>query len=282
MDHDDRHILSHTLTMGFRHISRDVKLAAIRLHELDLLSLEDILQCVGFSERTFYQILALWRETGDVVKPKKTRLGRPRSLDYDDLQYLLILVRDNPDYFLDELLDLLEKNRFISIHYTTIHRELERAGVSRKKLKRIALERDKNRRAAYAIEMSQYTPHQLGFLDETSKDRRTPSRAYGRLKKGRRAQKKQVFLRGRRVSTEALLSVDGIVARTAVEGSMTRAMFLDWIEFDVVSVIIKLSESGYCIYITTAAKMLCISWPTECSCDGQRINSSWRRGGGAI
>ena len=234
-------ILSRTLIMGFRHISRDVKLAAIRLHELNLLSLEDILQCVGFSERTFYRILAIWRETGDVVKPKKTHLGRPRSLDHDDLQYLLILVRDNPDYFLDELLDLLKTNRFISVHFTTIHRELEWAGVSHKKLKCIALERDEDRRAAFTIEMSQYTPCQMGFLDETSKDKRTPSRAYGRSKKGQRAQKKHVFLRGRRVSTEALLSIDGIVARTVVEGSMTREMFLDWMEFDVVSAITKLS-----------------------------------------
>ena len=175
------------------------------------------------------------------MKPKKTHLGRPRSLDHDDLQYLLILVRDNPDYFLDELLDLLKTNRFISVHFTTIHRELERAGVSHKKLKCIALERDEDRRAAFTIEMSQYTPRQMGFLDETSKDKRTPSRAYGRSKKGQRAQKKHVFLRGRRVSTEALLSIDGIVARTVVEGSMTREMFLDWMEFDVVSAITKLS-----------------------------------------
>jgi hypothetical protein len=40
---------------------------------------------------------------------------------------------------LDELLHLLETNRFISVHYITIHRELERAGVSPKKLKCIAL-----------------------------------------------------------------------------------------------------------------------------------------------
>jgi hypothetical protein len=78
---------------------------------------------------------------------------------------------------------------------------------------------------------------------------------------------------------EALLSIDGIVARTAVEGSMTCKMFLDWMEFNVVSDITKLS--GYCNYITIAAKMFCIPWPTECSCDGQCINSPWRRGGGA-
>ena len=75
--------------------------------------------------------------------------GRLRSLDHDDGQYLLLLIRQNPDYFLDELLYLLQTNRFISVNYNTIHRELERAGVSRKKLKRIAQERNEMGRADF-------------------------------------------------------------------------------------------------------------------------------------
>jgi hypothetical protein len=46
-----------------------------------------------------------------------------------DVQLLLQLVNDNPDYFLDELLHLLRTERFVSAHYTTIHRELKRGGV---------------------------------------------------------------------------------------------------------------------------------------------------------
>ncbi|KAF7969547.1 hypothetical protein HWV62_26949 [Athelia sp. TMB] len=221
--------------MGFRHISRDVKLAAIRLHERDLLDLETILSCCNFSESTFYRILRLWRETGDVVKRNHIIKGKPRLLECDDVRYLLELVRDNPDYFLDELLNLLTTNRFISVHYTTIHRELERAGMSTKKLTRIAIERNENRRAEFIGHMAQYSPEQLGFMDEVSKDERTTGRRYGRARKGRRAVKKQVFVRGRRTSTEALLTLDGIVAGTVVEGSMTRAMFLDFLELQVVS-----------------------------------------------
>jgi hypothetical protein len=56
------------------------------------------------------------------------------------VEYLLRLIQQNPDFFLDELLYLLKTNHFISVHYTTIHQELERAGVSHKKLKQIALE----------------------------------------------------------------------------------------------------------------------------------------------
>ena len=173
--------------MGFRKISRDIKVAAVRLYEHQLLSLDDILDCCGFSERTFYRILKLWRETGDVINARQSLQGRLRLLDHDDIQYLLQLIHQNPDYFLDELLYLLETNRFISTHYVTIHRELERAGVSLKKLKSIAKERNEPRRADFIRRMAQYTPEEIGFLDETSKDEKTLGRRYGRSKKERRA-----------------------------------------------------------------------------------------------
>ena len=43
--------------MPYHKISRDLKFCSIRLYERELLNLEDILDCVGFSERTFYRIL---------------------------------------------------------------------------------------------------------------------------------------------------------------------------------------------------------------------------------
>ncbi|KAG2071438.1 hypothetical protein BDR04DRAFT_1135016 [Suillus decipiens] len=135
--------------MMFRKISDDVKRAAIRLSEHNLLSLQDILDCCGFSERTWYRIMKLWRDTGDVINQSRTARGRVRHLDREDIDYLLQLVRDNPDYFLDELVDLTQTNRFISVHFTTIFNELDRAGMSRKKLKRIASERNEELRAAF-------------------------------------------------------------------------------------------------------------------------------------
>jgi transposase len=225
--------LSHS--MGYRAISRDVKVAAIRLYERELLGLEDILDCCGFSRRTWFRVLRLWRETGDVITEKSSLRGRLRNLDQEDLHYLLMLIRDNPDYFLDELLHLLETNRFISAHYTTIFYELVRLNVSRKKLKKIALERNEEFRADFIARMAKYDPEELGFLDEMSKDERSIGRRYGRSQKNRRAEKKQVFVRGRRTSTEALLTLDGIVAGTVVEGSMTKELFLEYLEFNVVS-----------------------------------------------
>jgi transposase len=221
-------------TMLFRKLSRDLKMAAIRLYEGDVLPLADILNCLGFSERTFYRMLDLWRNTGDVVRHTYGIRGRPRVLHFDDIYYLKQLIRAHPDWFLDELLVLLKTNRFISVHYATIQRELVRANISTKKLKKIASERNENLRADFIQRMAQYTPEQLGFLDEVSKDERTSCRRRGRSTKGTRAMKKGVFVRGRRFSAEGLLSLDGMVAFTVVEGSMNRDRFLEFLEFDVV------------------------------------------------
>ncbi|KAG1837957.1 hypothetical protein C8R48DRAFT_550088, partial [Suillus tomentosus] len=162
-----------------RKISDDVKRAAIRLYEHNLLNLQDILDCCGFSQRTWYRVLRLWRDTGDVTNHPRGVRGRVRRLEREDIEYLLELVHDNPDYFLDELVSLARTNRFISIHFTTVFNELERAGMSRKKLKRIASERNEELRAAFVARMSQYDATEIGFIDEVSKDERTLGRHYG-------------------------------------------------------------------------------------------------------
>jgi transposase len=217
----------------YHKISRDVKLAAIRLWEGDLLALPDILNCCNFSRATFYRIIKLWQQTGDVVS-KNTSHSRSRCLDATDIQYLIQLIEENPDYFLDELLRLLKTNRFISVHYTTIYNQLLRVGISRKRLQRIASERNEDGRANFIARIAQYAPHELGFIDEVSKDEQSIGRRYGRSRRGRRARKSQPFVRGRRTSTVGCLSLDGFVSGTSVEGSFTRNSFLHWLEHSLV------------------------------------------------
>lgn len=221
--------------MPFRSISRDLKFAALNLYASDLLSLEDILACVGFSRSTFFRICKLWCTTGDVIRPRSCNRGRPRLLHFDDLQYLLRLIQHRPDWFLDEFLSLLKTNRFISVHYTTIHRELERLGMSTKRLKVIAVERKEPLRNDFLRRMANYTPEQLGFLDETSKNEKTIARRNGRAKIGQRAEMRQPFVCSVCLSAEGLLTINGIIVSRVVEGSMKRVQFIDFLEHEVVS-----------------------------------------------
>jgi transposase len=65
------------------------------------------------------------------------------------------------------------------------------------------------------------------------------SHTYQGSRKGNIAVKKQVFVRGSRASLEALLTLDGIIARTVAEGSMTKDTFLEYIEFVVVGHLVE-------------------------------------------
>jgi transposase len=224
--------------MPGRIVQSQVKLAAMNLYERDILPLNNILDIVGFSESTFWRTRKLWRTTGWVEKPKSTTTGCRRILQRDDLNYILNLVKLRPDWFIDEMLNLLKHNRYISVHFTTIFRELERLGMSRKKMKRIAAERNERVRMDFVRRMAEYPADYLGFLDETSKNDRTYSRGYGRSKKGQRAKKKEKFVRGTRLTATGLLTVDGMMANRVVEGSMKRADYLDFIEHEVVSVFV--------------------------------------------
>ncbi|OJA11889.1 hypothetical protein AZE42_08954 [Rhizopogon vesiculosus] len=62
--------------MAFRKISQDVKQAAIHLYERELLNLQDIPSYCSFSESTWYRVLKLWRETGNVISHPTGARGR--------------------------------------------------------------------------------------------------------------------------------------------------------------------------------------------------------------
>ncbi|KAJ7347866.1 hypothetical protein DFH08DRAFT_699149, partial [Mycena albidolilacea] len=147
-----------------------------------------------------------------------------------DIDYLLCLICHHLDYFLDELLELLKHNHFISVHYTTIHRELEHVGMSRTILKEIAMERSEPSRMDYMWEASQYPAEYLGFLDETSKNDKTPGRHHGRGRKGQHAIKRRKIVCGRHVTGMGLLTCQGMIACKVVEGSMHRTQYLEFLE----------------------------------------------------
>ena len=204
------------------------------IHKHGILSVAQIIDCLQISHRTFYRVLELWHTTGDIIQHTNGVHGHPRILHFDDIDYLNRIIKHHPDWFLDELLSLLKTNHFISAHFTTIHWELVCAGVSTKKLKKIAAECNENLCADYMWHIAQYSPEQVGFLDEVSKDEQTSARSHGWSKKGTCAIKKGVFVHGWHFSATGLLTINGMISNTVVEGSMTRDLFLEYLEFTVV------------------------------------------------
>ena len=78
--------------------------------------------------------------------------------------------------------------------------------------------------------MSQYSPDQLVFSDESAYDRRILSRRYGWNLSGRRARKATFFIRGQRFTFEGALCVNGLLAYGIQEGSMNSEDYEYFIE----------------------------------------------------
>jgi transposase len=221
--------------MVYRHISDDLKKAAIRLKHRGRDSNSEISQIGGFSKRTLFRILRRKQATGSVAKAQAVGRGRPRSLARRDAEYLLHLARYRPTLFLDEYARRLQHDRLLSVSLPTIHRTLQRSGINVKHVQKMASERDPVRRADFIWRIGQYPAHYLISIDEVSKDDRTYTRLWGRAPRGQRVQQHDPFVRKRRYTMVASLALDeGIIASRVIEGSLTHNLFLEYLRDDVV------------------------------------------------
>jgi hypothetical protein len=66
--------------MPFRKLSRDLKLAAIYMHELGILTVAQIIDCLQISHRMFYRVQEFWNTTGDVIQHTNGVCGRPSTV----------------------------------------------------------------------------------------------------------------------------------------------------------------------------------------------------------
>ena len=83
----------------------------------------------------------------------------------------------------------------------------------------------------------EYRAEQLIFIDETSKDERSISRLYGYSNVNNRANKKVVFIRGKRYTILPALIIDGFIAAKIMEGSCDKDKFRTFIITQVVIII---------------------------------------------
>jgi hypothetical protein len=220
--------------MPNRRISPDVKIAAVRLYELNILSFEETLYCVKFLRRTFFRVWKIYQSTSNVFKPRTSTCGWRGLLAPDDIDYLLRLIRYQPDRFLDEFLYLLQTNCFISVHYKTILRDLQCCRIERKNPS--ALQRSVTSRSMLTSSGGSWhmMPSNWVCIDKTSKDKRTCIRHFGRTRSGQRAAAGEVFVRGRRLIGTGFMTTNGMTSLIVTEGSMTQDKFVAWMKDHVV------------------------------------------------
>jgi hypothetical protein len=223
--------------MGNRKISSDLKECALNLWDKGW-ALQDISNALLVSQASLYRWRAIFEEHGSVNKPRSSLLGPARIISRAVLTAVHILYTTDSDLYLDELVLWLAIHYNIAISVPALQQNLTKAGLTRKILHKIALERDEVLRQQWRDmqESDDFVADGSQFicLDETSKNEHTYARRYGRAYSGECAELKDVFVRGDRYSLVAALTIDGYIAADAVPGSFDSIDFLEFVQEQVV------------------------------------------------
>jgi transposase len=223
--------------MVFRKISSDMKDCALRLWELGW-SREDICSTLCVSQASLYRWAALFEEFGSATAPPPLIRGRPRIIGMVAMNTIREIYARNSTVYLDELQWHLAIFHDIAISTSALQETLERAGLTRKVLRKIATERDEVRRAEFLHNIQHGfsgTGDEFVVVDESSKNEHTLTRRYGRAPIGQDAILTAPFVRGDRYSLVAAMSKTGYLASRVVPGSLDSYEFFDFIVEEVVS-----------------------------------------------
>jgi len=216
--------------MGNRRISNDLKMAALRLRARGHDTITEILDIVRFSRRTFYRVQKRYHHFNTMAKAQAIGRGRPRKAIPGDIRYLIRLAHHKPTLFLDEYQSRLNRYQLLLLSMTTVHHKLRRAGLSIKRVQKLASKRDPIKRANFIRRIAQYPASYIIALDEVSKDDRTYAQLWGCSERGIHVVVRQPFVHKHRFSMLAGMVLDeGIVAAQVVEGSFNRDLFLTFL-----------------------------------------------------
>ncbi|KAF8227992.1 hypothetical protein L208DRAFT_1490678, partial [Tricholoma matsutake] len=127
--------------MGNHHISADLKDCTLKLWKAGW-HRSDICYALCVSQASLYQWVHIFDEFGTMTKPLSPLTGQPCLITLAVLMAVKELYENHPDTYIDELQWFLVIHHDIPISILALQENLEKAGLTRKLLHKIACERD--------------------------------------------------------------------------------------------------------------------------------------------
>ena len=194
------------------------------------LTFERIGQNLGIATSTAHRVYALFEQTGTVDPRSHSTLREElRSLSTHEEIYVVGLILNSPSLYLKEVCRDVGEIFHISVSQPTICRVLRRYGVTRKKIRQVALQRCESLRGAFMAQCLLFKRDTFVWVDETGSDRRNCVRKFGYALKGTRAVYQRHLSRGLRVNALAAMSSTGIMATQLTTGSVNGEFFFDFL-----------------------------------------------------
>ena len=141
------------------------------------LTFEEIATRLNIATSTAHRIYHQFELTGD-IRPVSRSEPRPDTRALDEHNELIIIgvILNNPTLYLDELCQTTLALTDVSVSPSTVCRIMRRYGITRKRVRQVALQRCDALRGAHC---SPFARNQFVWVDETGSDKRDHVRRYG-------------------------------------------------------------------------------------------------------
>ena len=173
------------------------------------MSIDTITQLSGCSKCTVNYVLKTYWNYNEVVNPLVWLWGWPRVLDHDDLNFIESVLVAEPSLYLNKIQEKLGTFCDIEMSITTISRTLKQLDQTHKGIAKEAIERDELLWATWQMDIAQYDPWQLIFIDEAGIDDHTNIWRKGWASRGQVCVHWTSFLHGQKYSEEPLCIYSG-------------------------------------------------------------------------
>ena len=216
--------------------SEDFRLRIVFQHCLCGLSVRQVAKQNFVSPSTVERLVYKYRTTGEVVS-LQDKHGPDIKLSSQEELIVLELFLSKPGIYLREVQQELFDATRTGVHCSTLCRTAKRLGLTKQKMKRVAIRRSDVIRAEYMSEMSAFDPNMLVFIDETGSVKRNAVREYGYGLRGITPVQHHIVVHGQRISSIGILTTDGIEDVYIVEGNVNGEIFLGFIQRCLLNII---------------------------------------------
>ena len=181
------------------------------------------------SHSSVERFVHLYHSTGE-VGPKQQKHGPERMLDQFEEFTVLQSLLNNPGIYLREVQEELYEATGKWASCATVCRTEKRLGLTRQKMKRVAIGRSEVLRGQYMADIDVFDPNMLVFVDETGCDRQNLIRQFGYGLQGITPVTHQLIAYGQRISAIGVMTTRGIEDFYLVEGSVNGEIFLNFVQ----------------------------------------------------
>ena len=193
-------------------------------------SFRSIAKHLCISVGTVSNHLKRFEETGDVLPSKPMASSYNRALDDHQQLFVVGLLLDNPALYLSEVCQKVKQAMGIDVSPSTVCRIIRAHGLTRKKIRQVALQRSVEQRGRFIAEVGFFSVDQFVWVDETGCDRRDQIRKFGYSLRGEAPVYNRFLHRGERISAISAMCTDGVLACNFMKGSVNGEIFLDFLQ----------------------------------------------------